>query len=202
MEKQVFFTADLHLGHANVLRFCNRPFKNIEEHDASVVSNINNKVQPEDILYILGDFVYGRHKNRMDTIRRYRNMVRCRHIVLIVGNHDPQERSGYPKQELYSMFSEVFVRLQRQFLVGGLPQIMIMDHYASRVWNKSHYGAWQLFGHSHASLPEDGMQLDVGIDSAFKRIGSYSPFSLQEVNEIMKTKKFSPVDHHTGKSHA
>ena len=32
----VYFTSDLHLGHENVIKLCNRPFDSIEEMDAAL----------------------------------------------------------------------------------------------------------------------------------------------------------------------
>ena len=62
-------------------------------------------------------------------------------------------------------------------------QAIVLCHYCMRVWPKSHYGSWQLFGHSHGGLPGVGKQMDVGVDT-----NSYYPYSLGEIKEIMKDK--------------
>lgn len=62
-----------------------------------------------------------------------------------------------------------------------------------RVWNKSHYGAWMLYGHSHGSLIDDpnSLSFDVGVDCH-----NYKPFSFEEVKEIMSHKIWKAIDHH------
>ena len=50
----IFFTSDLHLGHENCIRLCNRPFSSIEEMDETLIENWNRKVTGKDTVYILG----------------------------------------------------------------------------------------------------------------------------------------------------
>ena len=51
----IYFTSDLHLFHANILRFCNRPFADVEDMNKTLINNIKNTLQPNDSLYFLGD---------------------------------------------------------------------------------------------------------------------------------------------------
>lgn len=196
-----FFTADLHLGHANILKYCNRPFPSIEEHDAGLISGINAYVEEKDFLYIVGDFSMPRGKDKFEKIKKYRDAILCRNIILIMGNHDPHLDSGMPENKLYSIFPQIYVRLNLKVPTEDSEQLIILDHYAGRVWNKSHYGSWMLYGHSHGSLPDDpnARSLDVGVDSAFARFGEYRPFSFAEIAKIMSEKTFVPVDHHRPK---
>ena len=52
----VWFTADFHLGHSNIIRYCGRPFASASEMDEEILACVNESVKPEDELYFLGDF--------------------------------------------------------------------------------------------------------------------------------------------------
>ena len=54
-----WFTADFHLGHANIIRYCGRPFESVAEMDAAILGRLNSSVAEDDILYFLGDFCRG-----------------------------------------------------------------------------------------------------------------------------------------------
>lgn len=53
---EIYFTSDLHLGHDNIIRFCNRPFSSVEEMNDRIIQNYNSIVHKNDLVYILGDF--------------------------------------------------------------------------------------------------------------------------------------------------
>lgn len=55
---KTLFIADLHFGHANAIRFDNRPWETVEEMDMGLIQRWNRKVRPEDHVYILGDFAF------------------------------------------------------------------------------------------------------------------------------------------------
>ena len=55
---EIFFTGDLHFGHANVIAFDNRPFESVEEMDAELIRRWNNKVGKGDLTYVLGDMIW------------------------------------------------------------------------------------------------------------------------------------------------
>ena len=52
----VYFTADLHFYHKNIITATNRPFSNEDEMNRVLIQNWNNKVSFNDNVYILGDF--------------------------------------------------------------------------------------------------------------------------------------------------
>ncbi len=52
----IWFTSDTHFGHANIIRFCDRPFKDIQEMNERLIANWNAVVRPGDSVYHMGDF--------------------------------------------------------------------------------------------------------------------------------------------------
>jgi calcineurin-like phosphoesterase family protein len=80
-----WFTADTHFNHANILKYCNRPFKNINEHDYVLIKNWNSRVKPDDIVFHLGDFCFKETKDK--SAKYYIDQLNGQ-IIFIAGNHD------------------------------------------------------------------------------------------------------------------
>lgn len=185
-----WFTADTHFGHANIIRYCQRPFPSIEAMDDALIEAINERVAPDDTLYHLGDFAY-----RTPDPTAYRRRIRCRTIHLILGNHDPQSSEGAVDPAFAANFTSVHSLLRIRLPIAGMRRPIVLCHYAMRVWDASHHGAWHLFGHSHGTLPDDpnARSWDVGVDC-----NGYAPVSVERLEEIMAGKKFVAVDRHGG----
>ena len=56
MNPTTFFTADTHFGHANIIKYTNRPFDSPNHMDDILIANWNAVVGPDDEVYHLGDF--------------------------------------------------------------------------------------------------------------------------------------------------
>lgn len=80
---RVFFSADCHFNHANIIKYCNRPFKTIEDMNETIVCNWNKTVKRDDLIYHVGDFAYKGQKNAQYWEKRLNGS-----IVHIRGNHD------------------------------------------------------------------------------------------------------------------
>ncbi len=86
-----WFTADYHLGHANIIKYCNRPFKNLEHMNSEIIRRHNSRIKPNDTVFFLGDFCFKNSKNRGEGIN-----LKAEHwinklngnIIFIKGNHD------------------------------------------------------------------------------------------------------------------
>lgn len=185
----IYFTADTHFGHERIIKHCSRPFHSVQEMDAVLLHNINELVGENDILYHLGDFcgkIPKQNTAQRKFLEQYRKQIRCRKIVLIAGNHDPRYKNDQPKEWLSSLFSEVYTRLRVTVVIRGEPQDIILDHYSMRVWNKSHRGSWQLYGHSHGTLSDHQtlLSMEVGVDAS-----KMHPVSLAQVSAHMQTRK-------------
>jgi calcineurin-like phosphoesterase family protein len=181
-----FFSSDTHFGHANVIRYCNRPFEDVRAMDESLIRNWNSVVQPGDTIYHLGDFGFYRADEEYAKVLRRLNGNK----VFIFGNHDKQIRKNISLQK---MFSSCHPILETKVKLDDETFDLTLCHYAMRVWNKSHRGAIHLYGHSHGSLPDDpnSLSMDVGVDCH-----NYTPVSFEEVMVRMTKKAFRNIDHH------
>lgn len=180
-----WFTADTHFGHPKIIDYCRRPFRSVGEMDAALIANWNARVQPDDTVYHLGDFMlFG----DVATVRRYRERLNGR-VHLIRGNHEKKT------QDFTGIFENVADLAEIAVSIAGSNQRAVLCHYALRVWSHSHRGAWHLYGHSHGTLTDDphALSLDVGVDC-----WNYAPVSLQQVSARMGRKVWKPVDHHGG----
>jgi len=163
-----FFTSDEHLGHNRVREYSNRPFSSIEEMDDEIIKRNNEIVKDDDIVVHGGDFSLIR--NRGIVHKKYVSRLKGKHIF-IVGSHDYWlDRSHH---EIWEK------RIEDSYVV--------VCHYAMRVWPRSHYGSWQLYGHSHGRLEPIGKQLDIGVDN-----NNFYPFSFEEIEEIMIERPDNP----------
>jgi calcineurin-like phosphoesterase family protein len=181
MPQQVWFTSDTHFGHANIVKYSGRPFADVNEMDEALVLNWNSVVKPGDVVYHVGDFALCEAAIATKIVKRLAGQK-----YLVFGNHDKRLRKdkGFLENWIWAKdLADITVGEQR----------VVLMHYAMRVWNQSHRGAWQLHGHSHGSLKEDShlLQADVGVDC-----WDQHPVSFDEIATKMAKKDYQPVDHH------
>ncbi len=169
----MFFTADTHFGHANIIRYCKRPFANAGEMDEFIIGEWNKVVGKNDVIYHLGDFSR-KDRGLAEWILKRLNGRK----FLCLGSHDKHmlKLAGY------------FEEIRESFLLDiGKNQFVFLSHYLHKVWPRSHYGSWHLFGHSHGRMNnyarQEGKLLDVGVDNH-----DFKPWSLDEVAEVMATR--------------
>lgn len=188
--RKFFFSSDHHFFHKNVIQYTNRPFSGIEEMNEAMIQNHNKVVSPQDIVYFVGDFAFTSDEDAVVNILRKMNGEK--HFV--VGNHD----KIMFKDKIRKQFNSFSTSAHKEIYVPdeaarGGKQAITLCHYAMRVWNKSHHGAFHLYGHSHGSLPDDkrSRSIDVGVDC-----WDFTPISYDSIKDIMAKKDWTPIDHH------
>lgn len=185
----IFFTSDLHFSHRNVIEYCQRPFKDIDEMNEAIVSQWNSQVKTEDIVYVLGDFSL--NPNAMSLFFPRLNGSK----VLVAGNHD-QVINFYKASPTYSSKSDrKAAKNHARYLSEGWKEIhqelrvtlktgpnledsieVLLAHlpyatkesleYDDRYLESKpiDYGLVLLHGHLHAKYQKMGKMIDVGWD--------------------------------------
>lgn len=228
---KIFFTADTHMGHGNIIKYTNRPFLTdldkkalaenggkwnngrwkgdgasewrisrdaIDMMNDELTDNINAMVGEDDILWHLGDFAFAPRDRYVHKCEFYRRRIRCQNINIIWGNHDEPHLIRHLFKEAYDL---------HKIPIPGERASIVLCHYAMAVWDGSHRGNWQLYGHSHTTAEpwmdqymKGRRSLDVGVDNAKKLLGAYRPFSMEDLSRIMRSREGFSMDHHIPKN--
>ena len=171
----IWFTADTHFGHSNIIKFCRRPFGSVAEMDETMIERWNARVKPYDVVWHLGDFAFHKSREKLYEIFNRLNGDKC----LITGNHDHTNTRMLPWSTVRALTS---IHLDDK-------QPLIMCHYALRVWDRSHHGSLHIFGHSHGTLGGNNQSLDVGVDC-----WNFQPVNIDEIRERLKTLPARPKE--------
>lgn len=172
---QIYFTSDHHFSHGNIIKYCNRPFSSVGEMDSVMVERWNWMVSPKDVVYHLGDFCLGNQETAFEYFKRLNGQ-----IYLVPGGHDKR----WIRPNLCYTGPNCVVRMLPPLHTITLDkQVIVLCHYAMRVWDRSHYNSWQLHGHSHGGLPGVGKQIDIGVDC-----WDFYPVSLEEIKNVMENR--------------
>lgn len=180
-----WFTSDTHFGHANIIKYCNRPFKDAEEMNEILIQNWNSVVKDGDFVYHLGDFAMGvgdeGKKNRFSAnIRRRLNGE----IDYILGNHDPNWTKEFCDCHGTPVDNPGFLRASHYQEVRVHGQKIILFHYGMRTWHHDLRGVWQVYGHSHTQLKPYGKSCDVGVDE-----WNFTPVSFDQLKAFMDNRE-------------
>lgn len=199
---RVWFTADQHFGHANIIKFCERPYDYVEQMDDALIAKWNAVVGPEDVVFHLGDFTLG----GTEVAERYFGQVQGRIGILANEWHHDKR---WIDQHLYQYYPPRGIQVESGVVKSAsgygvelLPPMVVFEmpwhkdgkhplaitlcHYPLAEWDRKHYGAWHLHGHSHGKhqhnyKPDElAFILDVGVDA----MGGF-PINLGGVLEMM-----------------
>lgn len=168
-----YFTSDWHLGHNNIIRLSDRPFKSIVEMDQEYLVQAH-ALTANDTLVFLGDILW----RDTNMYRSFFQSMECEKI-LITGNHDacwsPKKRSDYHKRRWLShnVFDEIEEYTEWVTDSEGIDLLLSHFPYMSDSRHTNKYddflpednGRWLLHGHVHkAWRHKSPRQINVGVD--------------------------------------
>lgn len=180
-KQNIWFTSDLHFNHANIIKFCNRPWKTTEEMDEALISNWNSVVKPNDLIFDLGDFAFADRDKWIELLKQ----LNGKHY-LILGNHDITK---WPGNKVLPLFE----RVEHQLTLKIDGRKVYLNHYPFLCYGGTYRDStsivYQLFGHVHSGPNCSGLdsdrlinlfpyQYDVGVDN-----NNYTPISWEQVKD-------------------
>ena len=169
----IWFTADEHYAHYNIIKFCKRPFKDLHHMHMAMQVRFNSKVSPKDHTYHLGDF----------TLESDPKQVTLKFITQLNGTHSFIRGS----HDNWLKHTEAPYLIEKSFQ----NHYIVLCHYCMLTWPRSHHGSLQLFAHSHGRLDNQlprpynrHVQKDIGVDT-----NNFYPYSLNEILNELKGDK-------------
>lgn len=139
--------------------------------DEVIINNWNKYIKKNDIVWHLGDFAWR-------NAAHYARSVNGR-INLILGNHD-YKKLNIKDRNIFNSIQDI-----HEFKCNNIS--ITLSHFAMRVWNKSHFNSYHLYGHSHGTLPGQGKSFDCGVDT-----NNYKPYSLYDILSKMESLPNNP----------
>ena len=168
----IYYTSDLHLGHANIIRHCERPFSNADEMDAVLIKNWNNKVHRDDTVYIVGDFLFRANRPAEEYLSELKGKKH-----LIIGNHDKYWMGMTDLDQWFESVSPMLSISDRSYTAT-------LCHYPMMSWPDISTGGYMIYGHIHNNTDADywpllamrDQMLNAGVD-----INGFEPVTLEEM---------------------
>lgn len=159
----VYYTADLHFFHRNIIKLCDRPFHDLEHMHKELRERFNATVKPSDTVYMLGDMGF----NPKKTVSMLKFLNGKKH--LIIGNHDHGVIKTWDGWESVSYYKEI----------NDCGRKVILFHYPILEWNGQYRDSIHLHGHSHGNIQHYKPNIfDVGVDCH-----GYRPVTLRQLLE-------------------
>lgn len=187
-----WFTSDPHYWHANVIKYCDRPFKSVEDMNEALVRNWNSVVKPGDTVYCMGDFSFAPRPVELYSRRLLGNKK------LVPGNHDPvHPYNKHYKQALKQGKLKELFELYAEHGWEVLPISSTLDIPGCAVVNLNHMpydttdsryqehkpdddGRWLLCGHIHQHWKIRERMINCGVD-----VWNFTPVNIETIKSII-----------------
>ena len=183
-----FYIADIHFGHANIIRLCNRPFSSVNEMNQVIIQNWNNRVLNDDIVYIIGDISF--RCNTKESISMIASLKGKK--VLITGNHDI---TNLKNPEFRTCFSEIVD--MKTIFDESVQKKVVLCHYPIVEWDGYFKGNYLVYGHIHNNISNYAYKCMSLLDTALNAgvdINNFMPVTMKELIENNnRFKKFNNI---------
>lgn len=181
----IWFTSDHHFGHANIIKYCARPFNDTHEMNLAMQAAWNRVVEPSDLVYYLGDFAMNPQLVPL--------LVKQLHgaKIMIPGNHDKcwhnKELSRWHEHYLRAGFEAI----EQEMRLDIADESVLLNHlpYRNEAVPEQKYfeerpvdnGGWLIHGHIHQHWKVVRKQINVSVD-----VWNFEPVRIDTIAEIVR----------------
>lgn len=166
-----YIISDLHLGHSNIIEYCNRPYDNATEMDTAIISNWNSVIDESDTVLFLGDLTLGPTDVALSYLEQLNGQV-----IMLQGNHDRLKMEDT---------SSVQVLDSLIFTYKGIKFHAVHEPYN---YTRTIPNQWLLHGHTHNNEIDSYPFFDPhdqSINVSVELIG-YKPLSFDSIIQLIK----------------
>jgi calcineurin-like phosphoesterase family protein len=199
VNKSIYFTSDLHIGHEKSIEYDNRPFRNLLHMHETLINNFNSTVGMNDTVYFLGDVGFGGPETQ-EVLRSLNGSK-----ILIRGNHDKKGNEFWHSCGFTSVMNGAFLRMCGEMITLShcpLPGIFREDVTGMKgavegenwhgerkhtgMYTMPDFGQYHCHGHIHSGPHRKdkktilGRQMDVGVVAH-----KYRPVGIKEINRFI-----------------
>lgn len=165
----IYFIGDTHFFHKNIINYCQRPFKTVEQMNDFIVNRWNSVVSKHDIVYVVGDFALCGKDRIIEITKRLNGRKR-----LVLGNHDGASVSTYFEAGFERVYDHPII-IDDFFIVSHEPCTLITE--------KSLYA--NIYAHVHNSSAYKDASPRTFCVSAERKTMQYTPISFDEIKNTM-----------------
>lgn len=165
---KIFVCSDTHFNHANIIRYCNRPYSSVPDMNKNLIDNWNSVVGKDDTVYFLGDFCLGK-KDDVITFGRKLNG----HKILVMGNHDRATETTLKEAGFETIYKKpTLIEFEEYGITILFSHAPVFD---------PQYQHYNVHGHIHDELGNDAKHFC----ACMEQIG-YTPILLEKIVEYFK----------------
>lgn len=172
---EIWITADTHFNHKNIIEYCNRPFKNIDEMNETIIENWNKFINKDDVIFHLGDVGFGKFEQLKPIIDKLNGKK-----YLIQGNHDRLNKNYY--REL----GFEWIKSKHIMILSEIKLILL---HRPPLWNNNIDNSFlYIYGHTHGKSSNTKNKIDIGTDT-----NNFKPYNMTDLILNYKKNGFSMI---------
>jgi len=171
---RTYLFGDPHFDHTNIIKYCNRPFKSVEEMNEVILRNWHRTIRSTDLVFFLGDMAFGRGSRKP---RWWLSQLTGR-IVYLKGSHDQGIRPAA------TGLNALKVALTQIVEFSNSKRVLLVHDTVNVPWT---WLGWVIHGHNHNNRPlvdVHSQHVNVSAD-----VLNYTPISFSELFDKVRRAK-------------